>query len=145
MQRLRQRSISSSETILEGSPTPPSSPPALASQRSLPSIRCPVTTHQDAPSVSSAVLGPCRYVDNWEQVQISQRREGSRNPDAHSHIGGGDRVEDGEDCRRNTRSIKTAKMPDTMEFHFDWWIGRMGSVVAHVRFGLDGCAFSVSG
>jgi hypothetical protein len=57
---------------------------------------------------------------------------------------GEDGVEDGEDRRRNNRYIKAAKMPDTMEFHFDWWIGRMGSAVTHVRFGVDGCVF-VSG
>ncbi|KIV84934.1 hypothetical protein PV11_00679 [Exophiala sideris] len=133
MQRLPYRPTSPSETILEGSPSPPSSPPARVTQASAPPIQCPYTASQDDAADSRGVSRPCKYVDSWGQGSSPQRQGSRRHRETHSRISAGDEVvEDPKGCSKNKRSTKTARIPDTMAFHFDWRIGRTGSEVTNV-------------
>lgn len=138
MPRPDELSSSPGESVLERSLSP--SLPNFATDLSLPPLRCSFTsTYHNAPELGT-LSKSCEFLEVTDAGKVHRRQKKSRDRQEDNHNANSGQ---GKHCAswRSTGDMSdkfttTARMPQTMGFHFDWWLGRVASAAAEVRLVL---------
>ncbi len=134
MPRRHDPSSSPGETVLERSFSP--CLPNLSTDMPLPPLRCSFTsTYLDAPELGTPSKS-CEFLEAADAGKVHRRRKKSRDRQEDNHNANSGQ---GRYCAswRSTGDMRdklttTARMPQTIGFHIDWWIGRVASAAAEV-------------
>ncbi|KAK5198986.1 hypothetical protein LTR72_001564 [Exophiala xenobiotica] len=125
-------SSSPCETVLERSLSPD-----LATDLFLPPLRCAFTsTYHDAPELGTPAVS-CEFLAATDAGKVHRRRKTSRDPEEDNHNANSEQDRYYASWRstgdRSGKLTTTARMPQTIGFHFDWSIGRFAAAAKEVN------------